>query len=77
MGDFYSKFTRTQKQPPKHGYGFLEAVVTGVISRAGALIEKLDQDHQAGGNPGFGSKAMLSAFVVRYSLGRAPRQCFP
>ena len=69
MGDFYSNYTHNRKQPPKSGYGFLKAVVQGVISRADTLIEKLDEPHRTGGNPGFSGKAMLSAYIMRYALG--------
>lgn len=70
MGVRYSNYTSDRKQPPKSGYGFLKAVVQGVISRAGPLIEKLDAPHRTGGNPGYSGQAMLSAYVMRYALGQ-------
>lgn len=76
MGDFYSNYTQIRKQPPKSGYGFLKAVVQGVVSRAGALIEKLDEPHRKGGNPGYSGKAMLSAYVMRYVLGQRYANAF-
>ena len=56
------------KQPPKSGFGFLEVVIGGVISRAGSLVEILDAPHQHGGNPGFPAEAMLSAYVMQFAL---------
>ena len=53
---------------PKSGYGFLQAVVAGVISRAGALVELLGEPHRHGGNPGYPAAAMLAACVMRYAL---------
>ena len=76
MGVRYSNYTSPYKQPPKSGYGFLEAVVNGVVSRAGALIELLDALHQHGGNPGYPAKAMLSATVMRYALGEPLANAF-
>lgn len=69
MDALHSNHSRQPGQPPKSGYGFLKAVVDGGISRAGPLIEILDAAHEHGGNPGFGTKAMLSAFVMRHALG--------
>ena len=68
MGDFYSNYTHNRKQPPKSGFGFLEAVVSGVVSRAGALVELLEAPHKHGGNPGRPAAAMLAACVMRYVL---------
>lgn len=68
MGDFYSNYTHNHKQPPKSGFGFLEVVVGGVVSRAGSLVETLDAPHQHGGNPGFPAEAMLAALVVQFAL---------
>ena len=53
---------------PKSGFGFLEVVIRGVISRAGSLVGILDAPHQHGGNPGFPAEAMLSAFVMQFVL---------
>ena len=69
MGDFYSNYTHQRKQPPKSGYGFLQAVVSGVVSRAGALVEILDAPHKEGGNPGYPAEAMLSAYIMQFALG--------
>ena len=69
MGDFYSNYTHQRKQPPKSGYGFLQAVVSGVVSRAGALVEILDAPHKEGGNPGYPAEAMLSACIMQFALG--------
>ena len=68
MGHFYSNYTHNHKQPPKSGFGFLKAVVSGVVSRAGALVELLEAAHKHGGNPGHPAAAMLAAFVMRYAL---------
>ena len=68
MGEVYSNYTHHHKQPPKSGFGFLEVVIGGVISRAGSLVEILDAPHQHGGNPGFPADAMLSAFVMQFTL---------
>ena len=76
MGVPYFNRAGQRKQPPKSGYGFLEAVVTGVVSRAGALIEKIDKAHAKGGNPGFGAAAMLSATIMRYALGEPYANAF-
>ena len=68
MGDCYSNYTRKRKQPPKSGFGFLEAVIEGAISRTGDLAEVLDVPHAHGGNPGFPADAMLRAIVMQYAL---------
>ena len=68
MDEVYSNSTHHHKQPPKSGFGFLEVVIGGVISRAGSLIEILEAPHQHGGNPGIPAEAMLSAFVMRFAL---------
>ncbi len=68
VGEFYSNYTHHHKQPPKSGFGFLEVVIGGVISRAGSLVEILDAPHQHGGNPGFPAEAMLSAYVMQFVL---------
>ena len=68
VGDLYSNYTHLHKQPPKSGYGFLQAVIAGVVSRAGALIELLEAPHQHGGNPSHPASAMLAAIVMRYAL---------
>ena len=64
----YFNRTGQPKQPPKSGYGFLKAVVEGVTSRADALIELLEEPHQNGGNPGYPTEAMLSAYVMQFAL---------
>ena len=76
MSGFYSNRAVQHKQPPKSGYGFLEAVIKGVVSRAGPLIEALDAPHEHGGNPGYPAKAMLSAYVMRYALGERYANAF-
>ncbi len=68
MGDCYFKHTPLPKQPPKSGYGFLEGVVGGVVSRAGPLAETLDAPHERGGNPGYTALPMLAAFVMQFAL---------
>lgn len=68
MGDCYSNYTRKRKQPPKSGFGFLEVVIEGAISRTGDLAEVLDAPHAHGGNPGFPADAMLRAIVMQYAL---------
>jgi hypothetical protein len=68
VGEVYSNYTHHHKQPPKSGFGFLEVVIGGVISRAGSLIEILDAPHEHGGNPGFPAEAMLAAFVMQFAL---------
>ena len=71
MGDFYSDYTHYHKQPPKSGYGFLQAVVAGVFSRAGALVELLEEPHQHGGNPGHPAAAMLAAIALAPGMTNA------
>ena len=68
MGFSYSNHTHQPKQTPKSGYGFLQAVVTGVVSRAGALAELLHEPHRHGGNPGHPAAAMLAACVMQFAL---------
>ena len=68
MGYIYSNSTRTSAQPPKSGYGFLEAVIEGVISHSAALINVLEEPHRNGGNPGYPALAMLSAYVMQFAL---------
>ena len=68
MGDFYSNYNHKRKQPPKSGFGFLEVVIEGAVSRTGDLAEVLDAPHEHGGNPGYPAIAMLSAIVMQYSL---------
>ncbi|MDE2813127.1 MAG: transposase [Gemmatimonadota bacterium] len=68
MGDFYSNYTHNHKQPPKSGFGFLEAVIEGAVARTGDLASVLDAPHEHGGNPGFPADAMLRAFVMQYAL---------
>ena len=68
MGEFYFNRAERRTQPPKSGYGFLEAVVEGVTSRAGRLVEILEAAHQHGGNPGYPALAMLSAYVMQFTL---------
>ena len=68
MGDFYSNYTHQRKQPPKSGFGFLEAVIEGAVSRTGDLAKVLDADHEHGGNPGFEAAPMIRVFVMRYAL---------
>ena len=60
---------QTRAPSPKSGYGFVAVIVDAVISRAGPLIEILDEPHKRGGNPGYEAKEMLSAYVMRYVLG--------
>ena len=67
---------RTRASKPRSGYGFLEAVVDAVISRAGPLIAALDAPHEHGGNPGHPARAMLSAYVMRYALGERYANAF-
>ena len=76
MSDSYFNRTERRKQPPKSGYGFLEAVVTGVTSRAGPLVELLEAPHQHGGNPGYPAEAMLSACVMQFALGERYANAF-
>ena len=64
------------KQPPKSGYGFLQAVVSGVVSRAGALVEILDAPHKEGGNPGYPAEAMLSTCIMQFALGERYANAF-
>ena len=68
MGEFYFNRAERRKQPPKSGYGFLEAVVEAVTSHAGPLVEILEAAHQHGGNPGYPAEAMLSAYVMQFAL---------
>ena len=68
MSGFYFNHTPKHKQPPKSGYGFLEAVVNAVTSRAGPLIDLLEAPHQHGGNPGYPASAMLSAYAIQFAL---------
>ena len=68
MGVSYFNRAEWRKQPPKSGYGFLEAVAEGVTSRGGPLIEILEEAHQHGGNPGYPALAMLSAYVMQFAL---------
>ena len=68
MGVSYSNYTNLDRQPPKSGYRLLQAIVNGVVSRAGALIELLDVPHRHGGNPGYPAVAMLSAYVMQFAL---------
>ena len=76
MGEIYSNYTHHHKQPPKSGFGFLEAVIGGVISRAGTLVETLDKPHRHGGNPGYPAAAMLSACVMQFVLGERYANAF-
>ena len=64
VGDFYSNYTHQRKPPPKSGYGFLQAMVSGVVSRGGELVEILDASHKEGGNPGYPAEAMLLALAA-------------
>ena len=68
MGYIYSNSTRNSTQPPKSGYGFLEAVIEGVISHSAALINVLEEPHRHGGNPGYPAADMLSAYVMQFAL---------
>ena len=68
MGDFYSNYTHNHKQPPKSGFGFLEVLIEGAVSRTGDLPDVLDAPHRHGGNPGFAAAPMLRAFVMQYAL---------
>ena len=68
MGYVYSNSTRNSAQPPKSGYGFLEAVIEGVISHSAALTTVLEAPHQHGGNPGYPTLAMLNAYVMQFAL---------
>ena len=68
MGDFYSNYTHNHKQPPKSGFGFLEAVIEGAVARTGDLAVVLDAPHEHGGNPGFAAALMLRAFIMQYAL---------
>ena len=68
MGEVYFNRAGRRTQPPKNGYGFLEAVVEGVASRAAPLVEILEAAHQHGGNPGYPALAMLSAYVMQFAL---------
>ena len=76
MGKFYLNRAARRKQPPKNGYGFLEAVVEAVTSRAGPLVEILEATHQHGGNPGYPAEAMLSACVIQFALGERYANAF-
>ena len=68
MGYVYSNSTRNSAQPPKSGYGFLEAVIEGVISHSAALINVLEEPHRNGGNSGYPAADMLSAYVMQFAL---------
>ena len=68
MGEVYFNRAGRRTQPQKNGYGFLEAVVEGVASRATPLVEILEAAHQHGGNPGYPALAMLSAYVMQFTL---------
>ena len=68
MGDFYSNYTHNHKQPPKSGFGFLQVLIEGAVSRTGDLTQVLDAPHEHGGNPGFAAAPMLRAFVMQYAL---------
>ena len=72
----YSNHARQPKQPPKSGYGFLQAVVEGAISPAGDLIQALDAPHQDGGNPGYPAHSMLSAYVIQFALNERYANAF-
>ena len=72
----YSNHARQPKQPPKSGYGFLQAVVEGAISPAGDLIQALDAPHREGGNPGYPAHAMLSAYVIQFTLNERYANAF-
>ena len=76
MGDSYFNRVRQPKQPPKSGYGFLDAVAKGVTSRAGTLIEILDAPHQHGGNPSYPAETMLSVCVMQFALGERYANAF-
>ena len=68
MGEVYFNRAGRRTQPQKNGYGFLEAVVEGVASHAAPLVEILEAAHQHGGNPGYPALAMLSAYVMQFTL---------
>ena len=68
MGFSYSSQPHKRTQPPKSGFGFLEAVIGGVFSRSGNLAATLDAPHEHGGNPGFPAEAMLAAYVMQFAL---------
>ena len=68
MGEVYFNRAGRRTQPPKNGYGFLEAIVEGVASRAAPLVEILEAAHQHGGNPGYPALSMLSAYVMQFTL---------
>ena len=53
---------------PKSGFGFLEVMIEGAISRTGDLAEVLDAPHEHGGNPGYATDAMLRALVMQFAL---------
>ena len=76
MGDFYSNYTHNHKQPPKSGFGFLQAVIEGVVSRAGPLVELLEAPHRYGGNPGHPAAAMLAACVMQFALNKRYANAF-
>ena len=76
MGDFYSNYTHNHKQPPKSGFGFLQAVTEGVVSRAGPLVELLEAPHRYGGNPGHPAAAMLAACVMQFALNKRYANAF-
>ena len=42
---------QTRAPSPKSGYGFVTVILDALISRAGPLIEILDEPHKHGGNP--------------------------
>ena len=72
----HSNRARQPKQPPKSGYGFLQAVVEGAVAHAGDLIQALDAPHQDGGNPGYPAHAMLSAYVIQFALNERYANAF-
>ncbi len=53
---------------PRGGYGFLQAVVAGVLSRGETLVELFEEPHRHGGNPGYPADAMLAAYVMQFAL---------
>lgn len=68
MGRLKFNHTPDALQPPKSGYGFLEAVVEGVRSRVADLARILDEPHRHGGNPGYPAKGMICAYVMQLAL---------
>ena len=58
------------KQPPKSGYGFLEALLKTLQGLSGPLAAELEKNHQRHGRRGYPAKAMLTVFALQYLLNQ-------